>query len=79
MKNWNPFIKYLHYNICNECAFYRFSKDLNNKSGICVKFGKKNIINGKIFFYNALETRKKICGLKAKYFEANTFNKDNAN
>jgi hypothetical protein len=69
-------IKNINCKTCTKCIFYRFSKDINNPFGICEKVGEKNIIDGKIKYYNALYTRKRICGINAKYYIPHNYDKE---
>jgi hypothetical protein len=70
------FIKNINLPVCTECIHFRYSKDLNNIHGLCAKFGNKNIINNKIKFNNVLYARKKLCGIKARYYEPHNYNKN---
>ena len=62
------FIKNMNLPSCSECVFYVPGKI---KSGICTKFGEKDLITGKISHQNVLITRfdENMCGTKANYFE----------
>ena len=62
------FIKNVNLPSCSECMFYVQGK---LKSGICTKFGEKDLITGKITHQNVLITRfdENLCSMKGHYFE----------
>jgi hypothetical protein len=68
---FNPsFIKNIDKPICKDCKY--FKSDISYKDyhyGQCTKFGKKDLISGKIIFEDVILARAQECGVNATYFE----------
>ena len=69
---FNPsFIKNMDKPICKDCKYFKSDityKDYNY--GQCTKFGKKDLISGKIIFEDVILARNQDCGVNATYFES---------
>jgi hypothetical protein len=74
MKMINQFITDVHKRSCSECVFYVIPKWSNGYVSRCTKFGKKDVITGKIDFDMAELCRlnKNKCGEHGRYFEQYT-------
>lgn len=72
-------IKNINYPICLKCIWFRYGNKDMNPSGLCTRFGNKNLINGKITYSSALKIRSKKCGVLGKYYTEHNFDKDLAN
>jgi len=68
---FNPsFIKNMDKPICKDCKYFKY--DITYKDyhlGKCTKFGKKDLISGKIIFEDVILARNQECGQNATYFE----------
>lgn len=60
MKSYTQFIYNLSKPACSNCIFFDKSR--------CMKFGKKDIVTGKIHFLNASYARDSLCREEARYF-----------
>jgi hypothetical protein len=71
MKMINQFITDVHKRTCAECVFYVSPKWSNGYVSRCTKFGKKDVITGKIDFDMAdlCRLNKNKCGENGRYFE----------
>jgi hypothetical protein len=67
----NPsFIKNVDKPICKDCKYFRYDSIYNDYNyGQCTKFGKKNLINGKITFEDVVFARTNDCGVDGTYYE----------
>lgn len=74
MKMINQFITDFHKRTCAECVFYVTPKWSNGYVSRCTKFGKKDVITGKIDFDMAdlCRLKKNKCGEHGRYFEQYT-------
>ena len=68
---FNPsLIKNMDKPICKDCKYFKL--DMTYKDyhfGQCTKFGKKDLISGKIIFEDVILARNQECGENATYFE----------
>jgi len=60
------FIKNRDLPVCINCVFF----EKQHKTGLCKKFGEKNIITGEIKYMNVLSSRNDLnsCGEKGTYY-----------
>lgn len=67
----NPaFIKNMDKPICKDCKYFKYDPLYNDYGmGRCTKFGKKDLISGKIIFEDVILARTQDCGVNATYFE----------
>jgi hypothetical protein len=68
---FNPsFIKNVDKPLCKDCKYFKYDSIYNDFSyGKCTKFGKKNLIDGKITFEDVVLARHHDCTVNATYFE----------
>jgi hypothetical protein len=72
------FIKNFTVNECKKCIHYQPREFIANElspDNKCLKFGEKDILNGKIKYDTAKDCREteEKCGLEGKYFEKDDF------
>jgi hypothetical protein len=67
----NPsFIKNVDKPICKDCKYFNYDTFYKEfEFGKCSKFGRKNLINGKIVFEDVQTARNTDCGVDGTYFE----------
>jgi hypothetical protein len=67
----NPsFIKNIDKPICKDCKYFKSDTFYKEYAfGRCTKFGKKDLITGKIIFEDVTTARAQDCGVNATYFE----------
>jgi len=68
---FNPnFIKNVDKPICKDCKYFKYDSTYNDFNyGKCTKFGRKNLIDGKITFEDVVKARTDDCGVNAPFFE----------
>jgi hypothetical protein len=64
-----PIIANIDNVVCKKCAYFR---EHRGSSGLCTKFGEKNIINGVITyqFANVSRTNSDLCSTRGLYYVA---------
>ena len=67
----NPsFIKNMDKPVCKECKYFKYDSIYKDYGlGRCTKFGKKDLITGKIIFEDVTLARTQDCGVNGTYFE----------
>ena len=67
----NPsFIKNVDKPICKDCKYFKYDSIYNDyEYGKCTKFGRKNLIDGKIIFEDVQIARLQDCTVNGTYFE----------
>jgi len=67
----NPsFIKNIDKPVCKDCKYFKYDTFYKDYTfGRCTKFGKKDLITGKIIFEDVTLARSQDCGVNATYFE----------
>lgn len=67
----NPsFIKNIDKPICKDCKYFKYDTIYNDLNyGKCTKFGRKNLIDGKIVFEDVVAARSNDCTTNGTYFE----------
>jgi hypothetical protein len=68
---FNPsFIKNMDKPVCKDCKYFKYDNIYNDMTfGKCTKFGRKNLIDGKIIFEDIVQARMNDCTVNATYFE----------
>ena len=67
----NPsFIKNMDKPICKDCKYFKCDTTYKEYHfGLCTKFGKKDLISGKIIFEDVTLARDQDCGVNGTFFE----------
>ena len=67
----NPsFIKNMDKPVCKDCKYFKYDTSYKEYHfGQCTKFGKKDLISGKIIFEDVNLARTQDCGVNGTFFE----------